>query len=152
MGSNTRGTAGDGALQVATFGLGDTVCGIDILHIQEINKLMDMTAVPKAPDYVRGILNLRGQIVTVIDLQKKMGLAEVALDAHARNIIVNSRGEHIGLLVGRIGDVVRIEEEQCEAPPANIGELRGDFFAGVFKTENELIGILELERVLSQEK
>lgn len=138
-------------MELATFYLGEAICGIDILDIREINKKMDMTAVPQAPEYVRGILNLRGQIVTVIDLHKKLGLSESTLDNRARNIIVNSARESIGLLVSRIGDFVTARTAEVAAPPANIGELQGKYFTGVTETKNQLIGILNLPRILEED-
>lgn len=138
-------------VELATFYIGDALCGMDILKVQEINKLMDMTKVPQSPEYVNGILNLRGQIVTVIDLSKKLGLAATDFSETARNIIVNSDNEYIGLLVSRISDVVEADWEKVEDPPANIGGVQGTFFKGVFKTKNRLIGVLDVNKVLSEE-
>ena len=92
------------SVELATFYVGDALCGMDILNVQEINKLMDMTQVPQSPGYVTGILNLRGQIVTVIDLGIKLGLPSTDLSESTRNIIVNADNEYIGLLVSRISD------------------------------------------------
>lgn len=136
-------------IELATFLVGDALCGMDILKIQEINKLIDMTSVPQAPSYVLGILNLRGQIITSIDLSKKLGLGETNLSHDPRNIIVNSKGEHIGLLVKKISDVVQANSELFEPPPANMGGIQGEFFTGVYKTKDKLIGILDVEKVLS---
>ena len=138
-------------VELATFYIGEALCGMDILKVQEINKLMNMTKVPQAPGYVTGILNLRGQIVTVIDLCKKLGLARNDLDYAARNIIVKSGNEHIGLLVSKISDVVAAEWDKVEKPPANIGGVQGIYFKGVYKTKDRLIGILDVDRVLSEE-
>lgn len=138
-------------VDLATFYVGKALCGMDILNIQEINKLMDMTKVPQAPDYVMGILNLRGQIVTIIDLGKKLGLPATELTSKRRNIIVNSQGEYVGLMAARISDVVHSEIDKIEPPPANIGGVQGKYFKGVFKTENNLIGILDMEEVLKEE-
>lgn len=138
-------------MELATFYVGDALCGMDILKIQEINKLMVMTKVPQAPDYVMGILNLRGQIVTIIDLGKKLGLASTELTSKSRNIIVNSKGEYIGLMAARISDVMQSDITKIEAPPANIGGVQGKYFKGVFKTEDKLIGILDVEEVLKEE-
>jgi purine-binding chemotaxis protein CheW len=138
-------------VELATFYVGEALCGMDILNVQEINKLMDMTKVPQAPPYVTGILNLRGQIVTVIDLGKKLGLTCQDLNDSARNIIVNSESEYIGLLVSSISDVVEAQWDKVEDPPANIGGLQGTFFKGVFKTQDRLIGILDVNKVLSEE-
>ena len=143
--------AGNRTVELATFYVGDSLCGMDILKVQEINKLLEMTEVPLAPDYVKGILNLRGQIVTVIDLGSKLRLADTETDGDTRNIIVNSNGEYIGLLVHKIGDVERTEEENIEPPPANIGGIQGKYFEGVFKKENSLIGILNVEEILKDD-
>lgn len=136
-------------VELATFYIGDALCGMDILKVQEINKLMQMTKVPQAPEYVLGILNLRGQIVTIIDLGKKLGLGETDISRDPRNIIVNSAVGHVGLLVIKIGDVVAADMEKLEPPPANMRGIQGDFFTGVYKTQNTLIGILDVEKVLS---
>ncbi len=143
--------AGNKTVELATFYVGDALCGMDILKVQEINKLLEMTEVPLAPDYVKGILNLRGQIVTVIDLGNKLSLSETTTSGETRNIIVNSNGEYIGLLVDKIGDVERTDEQDIEPPPANIGGIQGKFFEGVFKKENSLIGILNVEEVLKED-
>ncbi len=138
-------------VELATFYVGNALCGMDILKVQEINKLMQMTKVPQAPEYVIGILNLRGQIVTIIDLGKKLGLGETDLSQDPRNIIVNSEGGHVGLLVRQISDVVEADMEKKEHAPANMGGIQGEFFTGVYKTDNELIGILDVDKVLSIE-
>ncbi len=136
------------SIVLSTFLVGETVCGMDILKVQEINKLMEMTEVPQAPDYVRGILNLRGQIVTVIDLGKKIGLGETEIQPEARNIIVNTPGEHVGLLVREISDVVPVDPDKIEPPPANMSGIQGQFFTGIYKTEKILIGILDVDAIL----
>ncbi len=138
-------------VELATFYVGDALCGMDILKVQEINKLMQMTKVPQAPEYVLGILNLRGQIVTIIDLGKKLGLGETDISQDPRNIIVNSAGGHVGLLVRKISDVVSADMEKMERAPANMRGIQGDFFTGVFKTNDNLIGILNVDKVLSIE-
>jgi purine-binding chemotaxis protein CheW len=138
-------------VELATFYVGDALCGMDILKVQEINKLMQMTKVPQAPDYVVGILNLRGQIVTIIDLGLKLGLGATDLSADPRNIIVNSAGGAVGLLVRRISDVVSANMERREPAPANMRGIQGEYFTGVYKTDNNLIGILNVDKVLSFE-
>lgn len=137
-------------LELATFYVGEAQCGIDILKIQEINKQTEVTGVPQAPDYVVGVLNLRGRIVTVIDLGLKTGLSPITRDKDNRNIIVDSMGEHIGLLVDRISDVMSADPADVEPPPANLGGIQGSFFEGVVKTEAGLIGVLDIERVLNE--
>jgi len=152
MAPSEKNGVNSGNVELATFYVGEAFCGMDILNVQEINKMMEMTTVPQSPDYVNGILNLRGQIVTVIDLGAKLGLSPTRISDTSRNIIVNSQGEYIGLLVDSIGDVVNAEWDLVEAPPANIGGVQGKFFKGIFKTENRLIGILDISRVLREDR
>ncbi len=135
-------------IEFATFYVGGALYGIDILNIQEINKNFEITKVPQASDYVEGILNLRGKIVTIIDLGKKLGLEPVNKDKDNRNIIVNSDDEHIGLLVDSISDVVLAQKSDIEPAPSNIGGAKEKFFQGVLKTETQLIGILDIDEVL----
>jgi len=138
-------------VELASFFVGEALCGMDILKVQEINKLIEMTRVPQAPEYVLGILNLRGEIVTIIDLGKKLGLKSTEISDKTRNIIVNSNGEHIGLMVEQISDVVQAKFEKIEAPPANIGGVQGKYFTGVLKTKDRLIGILDVGKILEEE-
>ena len=139
-------------VELATFYVGDALCGMDILQIQEINKLMMMTKVPQAPDYVQGILNLRGKIVTVIDLGKKLGMEEMEVSSDARIVIVGSGGTFVGLLVKKIGDVVAVDLINKEQPPANMRGIQGKYFTGVYKKDNTLIGILDIDMVLRVEE
>ena len=138
-------------LELATFYIGEALCGIDILNIQEINRNMDITWAPHAPEYVKGVLNLRGKIVTIIDLGRKLGLSPVATTKENRNIIVNSEDENIGFLVDQISDVLPADPNKIEPAPANISGVQGKFFQGVFKTENSLIGVLSIDAVLKDE-
>ncbi len=138
-------------IELATFYVGNALCGMDILKVQEINKIMEMTKVPQAPDYMVGILNLRGQIVTIIDLGQKLGLGNVEISNESRNIIINAPGEHVGLLVTKISDVVMADPDKIEPAPANMSGIQGSFFIGVYKTENKLIGILDIKEVLKIE-
>jgi purine-binding chemotaxis protein CheW len=149
---NTSTQLNQNLIELSTFLVGDALCGMDILTIQEINKLIDMTSVPQAPSYVLGILNLRGQIITSIDLGKKLGLGETDMSQDPRNIIVNSRGEHIGLMVKQISDVVQADKDKFEPPPSNMGGIQGEFFTGVYKMKNKLIGILDVEKVLKMDE
>ena len=151
MSQATNAESNNKTVDLATFYIGGALCGMDILMVQEINKHLEMTKVPQAQEYVTGILNLRGEIVTVIDLGIKLGLSSTMISEKTRNIIVNSKDEHVGLLVDSIADVVQAESNKVEPAPANIGGVKGKYFEGVFKTEKSLIGILNVEEVLREE-
>lgn len=135
-------------LELTTFMVGNACCGIDILKVQEINKLTQVTYVPLAPEYIRGILNLRGQIITVVDVAKRLGLSSAYEPKRQRNIIVRFDNESVGLIVDGIGDVFRTQWQDIEKPPANVVGVQGRYFAGLLKTEKQLISILNLDAVL----
>ena len=148
--ADDKGTDIKTSMELATFYVGGALCGIDILNIQEINKHFEITKVPQSADYVIGILNLRGKIVTIIDLGKKLELSENKRGKDSRNIIVSSNDEHIGLLVDSISDVVTSNEEHTEPSPSNLNGIKGKFFNGVLKTDDKLIGILNINEVLKE--
>ena len=145
-------SAADETIQLACFVIDELLCGIDIKWVQEINRNLKLTQVPLAPDYVLGIMNLRGRIVTVINLGKKLGLAPCAMGGKSRVIIVDRDDEYIGLLVDGIKDVISIAGSQITPPPANIDVQKGAFFSGACKLENALISILDVDAVLAEEK
>ena len=139
-------TAASSDLEFATFFVGGALCGINILNIQEINKHFDITQVPQSSDYIKGILNLRGRIVTIIDLGKKLGLEPVNQTIDNINLIVNSEDEHIGLLVDSISDVAIANQEDIEPAPSNIGGVKGKYFQGVLKLKISLSAFWILTR------
>jgi len=135
-------------MQVTCFQIGDVLCGIDIQHVQEINKSMNITQVPLSQEYIKGIMNLRGDIVTVIDLGRKLEMAPVKIDEDSRITIVKWNDEFVGLLVDKIYDVITVKRQDVMPPPSNIKGAKGRYFQGVIKKDSDLIGILEIDAVL----
>jgi purine-binding chemotaxis protein CheW len=135
--------------QYATFYVGSLLLGIDIRIVQEINRQDAITQVPHAPSHVRGVINLRGDVATVVDLRTVLGLPRVAESRDARNLIVNSNGESIGLLVDRISDILTLRSDEIGPSPANIEEIDGRFIAGVHTLDSEIVVLLDVEKVLS---
>lgn len=147
--------------QFCTFYLGDALFGIDILRVREINRHLDMTEVYKVADHVRGLLNLRGQIVTILDLGVRLGIGETEVKNDSRSIILKSNYESggelssegsstsnaVGLLVDKVGDVFTVDDSEIEAPPANMGSVEGKFMDGVIKMKDDLLSILNIEEV-----
>lgn len=138
-----------GETEFATFCVGDLFLGIGIGAIQEIGRYVEPTVVPHAPECVRGVVNLRGDVVTVIDLRTVLELGRCEATKQTRNIIVNAGGERIGLMADRVADVVKVNPDDLEPPPANVGGADGRYFAGVHKLEKELLVILDLNEVLA---
>lgn len=136
-------------IQLATFAVGDLLVGLEIGRIQEINRQLDVTPVPKAPGFVRGVINLRGEVVTIIDPRTILGLPPATITRTSRNLVIQSEGELIGMMVDRIADILTICSSTIAASPANIQGVDGRFFKGVYTTEREIVVLLDLDELLS---
>jgi purine-binding chemotaxis protein CheW len=135
--------------QYATFYVGPVLLGVDIRVVQEINRQSEITEVPHAPKHVRGVINLRGEVATVVDLRTMFGLPRISTTRDSRNLIVHSRGEAIGLWVDRISDILTLRGDEIGPPPANVSTIDGRFIAGVHPLEDEILVLLDVEKVLS---
>ena len=132
--------------QFVTFRIGRHFLGIDILAVREIYHVLDMTPVPLGPDYIRGLINLRGQILTVFDLGSLLGLGPLNLGPETHNVIL--KNEAAALLVDAICDVIGAEADEIEPPPANVGGIEGEYIGGVIKLDDELLVILSVDKLL----
>ncbi len=143
---------GEQEVQYSCFYLEDTLYGLNIELIQEIKDELSLTGVPLSSESVAGIMNLRGQIITVIDLRKQLGLPAINITKQSRVIIINSRDEFIGLLVDRIAEVITCQKKEISKPPSNINGIQERCFKGVFHTrKNELLALLDIEIILDEE-
>ena len=140
-------------LLIATFQLGgqDGTFGIDATAIQEVVMVGELTPVRHALDYVIGIRNLRGRIITVIDLSVRLGLGYVPIGPQSRILIAGWKGESIGLLVSKVSDAIALEASAMEAPPQNLHGVQMQKLLGVFRTGHRLAGLLDLGAVLDLE-
>lgn len=137
-----------GAEQYATFFVEDLFFGIDVLKVQEVLRYQDMTAVPAAPDVIEGLINLRGQIVTAIDMRRRLGLEKRAENESPMNMVVRSDDGVVSLLVDEIGDVLEVRAETYERVPTNVPREQRDLIRGVYKLDNRMLLVLDTERVL----
>jgi purine-binding chemotaxis protein CheW len=142
-----------------TFHLDDRLYGLDILTVQEINRYLEITPVPHAPEHVRGLVNLRGQIVNIFDLGVKLGLARREINPDSHNVVLKSmyhesgeesheEKDRVGLLVDMIAEVVETDEKDIEPPPANIGGGDQLYVSGVVRLEDDLVAILDAKELL----
>ena len=138
-------------VEFVTFYVDNILIGVDIHHVEEINRRVEVTTVPHAPEYVRGVINLRGEVVTVIDLRTILGLPPGEITKQIRTVVAHSQDEQIGLLVDRIADVVKTRTDQIDPPPANMAGIEGRFFTGVHKLRTELLLILDVNAALAGE-
>jgi purine-binding chemotaxis protein CheW len=144
----TRLTATE-ALELATFYVGDVLVGADIRQVEEINRQMDVTPLPHVPPFVLGVVNLRGNVVTVVDLRTILGVKSSGTDRRSHNVIIRYEGERIGLAVDRIADVVHAPIDAIDELPANFDSIDTRFLQGVYAMDNELLLILDVQEALS---
>ena len=122
--------------------------GINVMRIQEIIRYQRTTTVPVAPNIVGGLINLRGQVVTTIDLRLRLGLDSLHADCVPTNIVVHSDDGPLSLLVDEIGEVLSLDEATCEPPPPTLVGALGDLVRAVFKVDGRLILELDVDRTL----
>lgn len=134
-------------IEVAVFMVGDLICGLDIAEVREINKDLDLTYVDKAPDYVAGIINLRGHIVSIIDLRQRLELSAVETNDKRRNVIVYDGEEQIGLIVDDVDDIISVATDKVSPPPPNMDEKLGRFVNGVVQRGQDLVLLLDVTRL-----
>jgi purine-binding chemotaxis protein CheW len=138
-----------GAHQYCTFMVDGHYFGLDVLKVQEIIRYQEMTRVPLAPPVVRGLINLRGQIVTAIDLRRRLELKERAGDALPVNVVVHTDDGAVSLLVDEIGDVLEVPETAFERPPETLSGVARELIRGTYKLKDGLLLILDPERTVS---
>jgi purine-binding chemotaxis protein CheW len=136
---------------LATFYLDREEYGVDVRLVQEIRRVGEITQVPLAPDFVRGVMNLRGRIIPVIDLKRKLGLADVGASHGARIVVVRLQERLLGLLVDGASQVLKVPVSSVEAPPEEVVEKGGDYIRGVAKLDERLIILVDLLRILARE-
>lgn len=139
-------------MQIVVFTLGDEEFGVDISQVWEIIKLTEITSVPDVPDYMEGIINLRGKIVTVIDLSKKLRNKAIEAKNETRIMIVNVHDNTLGMIVDSVSEVMSLSMDTVSPPPKNLSTtIHEDFIEGVGKLDERLIILLNLEGVLLKE-
>lgn len=134
------------ALQLCTFRVGDLFLGIDVLEVEEVLYHAEVTAVPHAAPAVCGLINLRGQIATTIDLRNRLGLPPRTEDDRQIHVVVRSAGESISLLVDSIGDVIEVDPSAYEPPPETTVGAARELILGAYKLSGELLLTLDVRK------
>jgi purine-binding chemotaxis protein CheW len=138
-----------GSKQFSTFEVGGFRFGIDVLQVQEVLRAQDMTPVPLAPEVIEGLINLRGQIVSAIDMRRRLGLDPRPLEVAAMNVVVRGEDGAVSLLVDEIGDVMEVDASSYEPPPENLDTSVRDLVRGVYKLKDRLLLVLDTARALT---
>jgi purine-binding chemotaxis protein CheW len=139
-------------LQLVSFKIGNEEFGIEILQVQEINRMMQITKVPNSPDFVEGVVNLRGRIIPVVDLRKRLNLHSPEHDNNTRIIVVDLEGSTLGFVVDEVSEVLRISSSITEPPPPLVAGINSEYITAVGKLEDRLLILLDLKKIFSNEE
>ena len=150
--SAAQSTAGDPVIQLVTFRLKDETYGINVMQVQEVLRVTEIAPVPGAPPYVLGIVNLRGNVVTVIDTRTRFGLPATDLDDASRIVIIESEQQVVGMLVDSVAEVVELRQSEIDSAP-NIGnEDSSRYIQGVASRAADLLIVVDLNKLLIDEE
>jgi purine-binding chemotaxis protein CheW len=142
----------DQVIQLVTFRLQDETYGINVMHVQEVLRITEIAPVPGAPEYVLGIINLRGNVVTVIDTRLRFGLPDDEATDASRIVIIESDKQVVGIMVDAVAEVVELKESQIDAAP-NVGnEESSRYIQGIATLEKGLLIVVDLQKLLTDEE
>ncbi|MGA2975269.1 MAG: chemotaxis protein CheW [Spirochaetia bacterium] len=148
----TTKTETDELRQFISFSVGEEEYGLELLRVKEVIRIREITWLPKAPSFVKGIINLRGDVIPIIDLRDKFGLEAKEATAMTRVIVVEVEGRLMGMVVDSASQVVRIPADQIDPPPPVLGGVSQEFITGVGKLEDKLIILLNIDAILTVEE
>ena len=135
--------------QMVSFKLGNEEFGVNIIKVQEIMRLQEITRVPQTPDFMEGVINLRGNVIPIIDLRKKFGMEVKDADNFSRIVVVNVEDKVIGVIVDAVEQVLRLSNTQIEPPPSVGLDAMKEYLMGVGKLKNSLLILLNLDKILT---
>jgi purine-binding chemotaxis protein CheW len=138
--------------QLISFEVGQEEYGLEILRVKEVIRLREITRLPRAPSFVKGIINLRGDVIPIIDLRDRFGLQPQEHTAMTRVIVVDVDSRLVGMVVDAASQVVRIPADQIQPPPPIVGGLSAEYIKGVGKLDSRLIILLNIDRILSHQE
>jgi purine-binding chemotaxis protein CheW len=144
---NSAQAAGS-ARQYSTFFVDGFFFGVEVLQVQEVLRYQEMTRVPLAPEVIEGLINLRGQIVTAVDMRRRLKLRPRPEGSMPMSMVVRSADGAVSLLVDEIGDVLEVEEESFEKPPDNLEGAARELIRGVYKLKDRLLLVLDTEKTV----
>ena len=136
-------------IQVVSFKLGSEEYGVDIAQVQEINRMVAVTHVPRAPQFMEGVINLRGQLIPIIDLRTRFAMPRTEHTKNTRIVVTEIGSKRVGMVVDSVSEVLRLPVEQIEAAPEMITGVDTEYIRGVGKIEDRLIILLDLARIIS---
>lgn len=138
----------DDLIQLVTFRIGDEEFGVDILAVQEIIRLMQITMVPRAPQFIEGVINLRGKVIPVVNMRTRFNKAQKEPDSSTRIVVMELDQKIVGFLVDGVSEVLRLPESTVEDPPPVVAGIGSEYIRGIGKLDNRLLILLDLDHLL----
>lgn len=152
MNNQAVDTSNDPILQWVTFRLDNETYGINVMQVQEVLRVTEIAPVPGSPDYVMGIINLRGNVVTVLDTRRRFGLAPNEMDDSTRIVVIEAEENVVGILVDSVSEVVELRRSAVEASP-NVGnDESSKYIEGVANHDGELLILVDINKLMSDEE
>jgi purine-binding chemotaxis protein CheW len=148
VGAQTASSSSGELLQLVSFHVGDEEFCLDILRVQEIIRIQPLTRVPNLPDYIDGVFNLRGKVIPVIGLRRRLGLEKQSAGKQTRIVVVDVHNQTLGFIVDSVSEVLRIHSDTVEPTP-RLGKTERDYISGVGKLDSRLLLMIDLEQLMS---
>ena len=139
-------------IQLVTFSIGEEEFGVNILQVQEIIRTMEITKVPRAPEFVEGVINLRGKVIPIVDMRSRFGLDSKDHDKYTRIIVIEIDMIIVGFVVDSVSEVLRIPANSVQPPPPVVAGMESEYIDGVGKLDDRLLILLDLDSLLDNEE
>lgn len=139
-------------IQLAVFKVGGEKYALDIMRIKEIQRHQVVTRIPKAPEFIEGVINLRGAVIPIVDMRKRLDLAVTEVTKKTRIVIANVSGKIVGILVDEVNEVIRVNRNDIGAPPPLARGIESEYIVGVVKRKDELLLLLDFDKILTTEE
>jgi purine-binding chemotaxis protein CheW len=143
-------------LHLVTFRVGTELFGVPISAVQEIVRVPAIARIPQSPEFVEGVINLRGRVITVIDMRKRLGQSATQVGGEAsrkaRILVVEAEGRLVGVIVDEVAEVLRLAEDQTEPAPPMVAGISNQYIRGVGKLKDDLLILIEIEKILTSEQ
>jgi len=141
-----------GTRQFVVFTINGEEFGLNIENISSIERMLDIFKIPNTPDYIEGLANLRGKVLTIFNLRRRFNLASPEFDENTKIIITNTSASEIGIIVDGVREIIKVEDDEFDPAPQALNNVRDRFLSGTAKVGDRLILMLDLEKVLTEEE
>lgn len=141
-----------GSKQLVIFTIGEEDFGISIEYVSIIEKMLEIFKIPNTPDYIEGLVNLRGKVHTVVNLRKRFKMPSPEFTENTKIIMANTSASIVGIIVDEVKKIIKVEENEIEAPPKALSGMKDKFLSGVVKAEDKVIMLLDIEKLLAAEE